>query len=91
MKTRKVAAAAFKQGCLALLDEVAAGKLDIVVTKRGRPVARVLPMVTPEAEEARILARLRAGVPRTVGRKADLLAPSSRLAEWPLTPGPVRR
>lgn len=36
----------FRAGCFALLDEVAAGE-EIVVTKRGRPVARVLAVEAP--------------------------------------------
>jgi prevent-host-death family protein len=38
--SRVVTASRFKAQCLALLDEAAAGE-EIIVTKRGRPVARV--------------------------------------------------
>jgi len=41
MKNRTIAAGEFKAKCLALLDEVAATGETIVVTKRGRPVAKV--------------------------------------------------
>lgn len=37
-------ASTFKAQCLALLDEVATSRRSIVVTKRGRPVARVVPL-----------------------------------------------
>jgi prevent-host-death family protein len=40
---RSVGAAEFKAHCLALLDEVAETGEPIVVTKRGRPVARIVP------------------------------------------------
>jgi prevent-host-death family protein len=43
---RQVTATLFKAQCLALLDEAAAGE-EIVVTKHGRPVARVLPAEAP--------------------------------------------
>jgi prevent-host-death family protein len=43
---RKVTATRFKAQCLALLDEAAAGE-EIVVTKHGRPVARVIPADAP--------------------------------------------
>lgn len=43
MTARIVMASEFKEKCLALLDEVARTKVPIVVTKRGRPVARVAP------------------------------------------------
>lgn len=41
---RTVPAGTFKARCLALLDHVAETGEPIVVTKRGRPVARVVPM-----------------------------------------------
>ena len=44
MPERNVMASTFKQQCLALLDEVARTKVGLVVTKRGKPVARVVPV-----------------------------------------------
>jgi prevent-host-death family protein len=44
---RTIAASTFKAECLALLDEVAASGQTIVVTKRGKPVARVVPVEPP--------------------------------------------
>jgi len=38
---KRITATDFKARCLALLDEAASGE-EIVVTKRGRPVARVV-------------------------------------------------
>ena len=38
---KRIGAAKFKEQCLALLDQLAADGL--IVTKHGRPVARVLP------------------------------------------------
>jgi prevent-host-death family protein len=40
----KVAAAKFKSQCLALMDEVARKRREVVITKRGRPVARLVPV-----------------------------------------------
>lgn len=37
-------ASEFKQRCLALLDQVAETKVTYVVTKHGKPVARVVPV-----------------------------------------------
>ena len=48
MKARTVPAGEFKAKCLALLDEVAKTGETLVVTKRGKPVARILP---PENDE----------------------------------------
>jgi len=44
---RTIAVSAFKARCLALLDDVATTGREIVVTKRGKPVARVIPADTP--------------------------------------------
>ena len=44
MKPRTIAAAKFKSDCLSLLDEVERSRAELVVTKRGRPVARVVPL-----------------------------------------------
>ena len=41
---RTVPAGEFKAKCLSLLDEVASSGQRIVVTKRGRPVAQVVPV-----------------------------------------------
>lgn len=43
-KAGTIAAGRFKATCLALLDEVARSGRSYVVTKRGRPVARISPV-----------------------------------------------
>lgn len=87
MTKRTVAAGAFKQGCLAILDEVAEGNLEVVVTKRGRPVAKLVTVGDPVEKDLGTLARLRARGRGTIGREADLLTPSSKLSRWKLLPG----
>jgi prevent-host-death family protein len=47
MALRTISASQFKAQCLAMLDEVAATGEEIVVTKRGRAVARVSPVAEP--------------------------------------------
>ncbi len=89
MTKRTVPAGQFKQGCLAMLDEVANNDVEIVVTKRGRPVARLVSIADSRYREAEILARLRA-VGR-LGPEADLMAPSSTLTKWKLMPKVPRR
>ena len=44
---RQIAAAKFKEQCLALLEEV--GPEGIVITKRGKPVAKLIPLGTDSA------------------------------------------
>jgi prevent-host-death family protein len=40
----EISASQFKARCLALLDDVAESGAEFIVTKRGRPVARVGPL-----------------------------------------------
>jgi prevent-host-death family protein len=47
MADQTVMASRFKAECLALLDKVERTKVSIVVTKHGRPVARVVPIEEP--------------------------------------------
>lgn len=44
MKIQAVAAGEFKAKCLKLLDDVAATGEPLTITKRGRPVAQVVPI-----------------------------------------------
>ena len=44
MENRTVMASVFKQQCLALLDQVERAKITVVVTKRGKPVAQLVPL-----------------------------------------------
>ena len=46
---REMSASEFKATCLALLDEVARTGVPVVVTKRGRPVARLVPLADDTA------------------------------------------
>ena len=44
MDIRRVPASIFKQKCLAILDQVEMTRVPIIVTKHGRPVAKVVPL-----------------------------------------------
>ena len=46
-ETRTIKASEFKAKCLALMDEVAASGEEIVITKRGAPVAKLTPCEPP--------------------------------------------
>jgi prevent-host-death family protein len=39
-----VSAANFKTNCLRLMDEVAQRRMPIVITKRGKPIAKLVPL-----------------------------------------------
>ena len=45
---RTIAAGKFKDVCLKMLDEVAATRTPVVITKRGKPVAQLVPYVAPD-------------------------------------------
>jgi prevent-host-death family protein len=64
----EIAAGAFKDRCLALMDEVAAGRREYIITKHGRPVAR---LVAPDHEAGSAFGALRGMV---LGQ-ADIVAP----------------
>ena len=49
MAPRSIPASEFKAKCLALLDEVAQKRETLVVTKRGKPVAKVVPAAEPRS------------------------------------------
>jgi prevent-host-death family protein len=52
-KPRTIPAARFKAECLALLDRVSETGEAFVVTKRGRPVAEVVPVRRPQQTRLR--------------------------------------
>jgi len=83
MDTNRVPAGEFKQRCLAILDDVAAGNVEVIVTKRGRPVARIVAPTTERDREAAVLKELR-GRGRTLVSEAQLLRPLGRSAGWRL-------
>ena len=54
MSAKTIGAAQFKEKCLAILDEV--GPEGIVVTKHGKPVAKLIPI---EADSAHLIGSLK--------------------------------
>lgn len=83
MDTKSIPAGAFKQGCLAILDRVANDHEEIVITKRGRPVARLVPVITDRERERELLDTLR-GRGRIIASEKELIAPHTAEAGWDL-------
>jgi prevent-host-death family protein len=81
MTKRTVPAGVFKQGCLALIDQVAESKDEIVITKRGKPVARLVPIEDARVHEQRLLAGWQGKASQLVSDE-ELTAPSSQLTPW---------
>ncbi len=71
MKPRTIAAAKFKAECLSLLDEVAQTRREVVVTKRGRPVAKVVPLALERARR-----------PLRLTIHGDIVGPTEPGATW---------
>jgi len=63
MREKRISATEFKAKCLGILDDVAAGNTTVVITKRGKPVARV----TRAAERRRRLMGGMVGTSEEVG------------------------
>ena len=51
-------AAKFRAECLQVLDTVASARTEVLVTKRGKPVARVVPVGEPPASRFGALRRV---------------------------------
>jgi prevent-host-death family protein len=65
--TKCIAAGEFKAKCLALLDEVATTGMPLIITKRGKPVAKLVS--AGEVEPPNLLGSVR------YEREEDLLEP----------------
>lgn len=72
----KVAASEFKARCLELMDRVAERRESYVITKRGKPVARLVPVEKRPDEP--LFGRLR-GLGEEVG---DITAPVVPAGQW---------
>ena len=48
---RTMPAGQFKAKCLAVMDEVQAKRIPVLVTKNGKPVAKLVPLDFPEGED----------------------------------------
>lgn len=83
MAIKTVPAGVFKQGCLRMLDEVAETHQEIVITKRGKPVARLVPVKQEREREDEVLASLR-GKARMLVSEREFLRPLTTEAGWDL-------
>ena len=77
MKTKTIPAGEFKVHCLAIMDEVAAKRQAVVITKRGKPVAKLVPV---EKERDDIFGFMKGK--GTVEIKGDIISPVLTPEEW---------
>jgi prevent-host-death family protein len=71
-KAGTIAAGRFKAVCLHVLDEVAQTRTPVTITKRGKPIARLVPVEPPPP--------LFGALAGTVGDYGDIISPID--AEW---------
>jgi prevent-host-death family protein len=72
---KKMEVGAFKADCLEVLDEVRAKRETVVITKRGKPVAKLVP-ISAEADD---IYGFLAGKGRIAG---DVMSPALTPKEW---------
>jgi prevent-host-death family protein len=72
---RTISAGAFKTNCLALMDEVQAKREELLITKHGKPVAKLVPIDSDTDDIFGFLV----GKGRIVG---DVVAPAVPIEEW---------
>jgi prevent-host-death family protein len=72
---KKMAAGSFKTNCLAVMDEVQAKHEMVVITKNGKPVAKLVPINT-ETDEIYNFIKGKGAV------TGDVVSPGISLEEW---------
>jgi prevent-host-death family protein len=72
---KKMAAGVFKANCLAVMDEVQSKRVTVVITKHGKPVAKLVPINTDKDEIFGFLA----GKGKVMG---DIVSPALTPEEW---------
>lgn len=75
VSVKKMAAGAFKANCLAIMDEVRSKRETVVITKRGKPVAQLVP-VSAETDD---IYNFLAGKGAITG---DVVSPALSSKEW---------
>lgn len=81
MEMKTIAAGEFKQTCLRLLDEVGESREPILITKRGKAVAQLVPVEPGRLEDWRGAMRDRGEI------QGDLVAPATDPGEWDVLRG----
>lgn len=85
MENTALAAGEFKATCLSLMDEVAATGREIVITKRGKPVAKLVPYRTKPKAKSIFGALAHTG--EIIG---DIVSPTPEYwGEWPSPSDPL--
>jgi prevent-host-death family protein len=75
IKTKTIPAGTFKARCLAIMDQVASKRESVIITKRGKPVAKLVPV---EKEKDDIFGFFK-GKGKILG---DIVSPAFSPDEW---------
>lgn len=81
MTDRKIPADEFKTNCLRFVDEVRKTRTPLVITKRGKPVAKLVPV---DEKPSPVFGRMKG----TVVEHGDIVAPLDE--EWTADAGNIR-
>src|SRR5580704_7369381 len=79
IQPREIGAGEFKAKCLAIIDEVSKTGQQVIITKRGKPMAKVIPFDATSVDS--LFGRLK-GIVRIVGDPDDLVKPIFPLEDW---------
>lgn len=79
-RARQVAAGEFKAKCLALIDEVSDTGQELIITKRGKPMAKMIPF--PQGGKPRSLIGRLEGIMKINGDPVDLINPVFPEEDW---------
>jgi prevent-host-death family protein len=75
---RTMAAGRFKATCLAVMDEVQAKREPVLLTKNGKPVAKLVPLELAEQQDPLDAFRF----PGKVEILGDIISPVTELEDW---------
>jgi len=78
---RQIAAGEFKAKCLRIMDEINETGKPLVVTKRGVPMVRLVPITKSGMKPKSIIGRLE-GIMQIVGDPDDLIKPIFPLEDY---------
>ncbi len=76
---REIGAGEFKAKCLAIIDEVSKSGREVIITKRGKAVAKLIPFQEMSVDS--LFGRLK-GIVEIVGDPDDLIKPVFPPEDW---------
>ena len=77
--SRQIAAGEFKAKCLGIIDAVGKTGQEVIITKRGKPTAKLVPFEAQSVDS--LFGRLK-GIVEIVGDPDDLIKPVFPLADY---------